>query len=118
MTAAVELSREFAAASTDDLADALAQRIELLDPQHLFDAWAAATARYWRRRGAAFEAARPRPGDFHGRATRDELNARWVRLTAIAKACHARADVAERFGVTDVDRGLMVDVTTALLEVA
>jgi hypothetical protein len=65
---------EFLGASTDDLIDALAQRLELLAPGHLLDAWAAGTARYWIRRAEAFEAARPARGGFHGCATPEVLS--------------------------------------------
>lgn len=98
--------------------EALEPLSEYIDPNHVLSAWGAATALYWRRRAAVFEEARPRPDDFHGRATRSELSARWRRLDAIARACHQRADIAERFGATDIDRALMIDVTTALLEAA
>lgn len=62
----------------------------------LSDALAEGTAVYWERRAASFEWARPRPGDFHGRATRAELSRRWRELTGIAAACRARAEVARR----------------------
>jgi hypothetical protein len=105
------LSVEFVGASTADLVDALAQRLELLAPGHLLDAWAAGTARYWRRRAETFEAARPTRGEFHGRATPEEANARWERLTATAQACRNRAAYAEQFGVTDDDLALIAAVT-------
>jgi hypothetical protein len=56
----------------------------------LLDGWGP----YWERRAAALEAARPRPGDFHGRATREDLGAQWHRLTEAARACRARAEVS------------------------
>lgn len=54
------------------------------------DAWAEATQVYWERRARQLEAARPRPGDFTGRATRAERLACWDRLTEAAAACRAR----------------------------
>lgn len=45
----------------------------------------------WERRAATLLDARPRPGDFHGRATRVELSERWHRLTEQAEACMERA---------------------------
>ena len=110
------LSPEFLGASTDDLIDALAHRLELLAPTHLLAAWAAGQSRYWIRRAEAFEAARPSRGGFHGRATPEEVNARWERLTVTAQACRNRAAYAERFGVTDDDLALIASVTTALGE--
>lgn len=62
----------------------------------LQDALSEGTAEHWERRAAAFEWARPREGDFHGRATRAELSARWRELTELAAACRARAEVARR----------------------
>ena len=49
---------------------------------------------WWLRRALDFENARPRPGDFNGQATLEELRDRWVWCTEIAKACRARAEVA------------------------
>lgn len=57
----------------------------------LQDALAEAEAATWDRRAETFEAARPRPDDFTGLATPDELLAREARLTAVARACRARA---------------------------
>jgi hypothetical protein len=53
-----------------------------------------AEAATWERRAAMLEWARPRPGDWHGRATRDELRARYDRLTEEAQACRNRARVS------------------------
>lgn len=60
----------------------------------LADCLGEATRGYWLRRAAAFEDARPRPSDYNGRATLEELRRRWRELTAIANACRARAEVA------------------------
>lgn len=48
----------------------------------------------WKRRARALDDARPRVGDFTGRATRDELRARWHSLTRAAEACRAHARIA------------------------
>lgn len=53
-----------------------------------------ATQSYWAKRAEVFLKARPRVGDFHGRATREQLRAQWIELTAIADACAARASVS------------------------
>ena len=76
--------------SVEQAVDHLAhfQRRVIVDA--LLDAWGAT----WERRARALEAARPRPGDFHGRATREELREQWQRLTAAAQACRARAQVS------------------------
>lgn len=49
----------------------------------------------WRERAQVFRDARPREGDFHGQSTIEERRERWRRLTAIAKACEARADLLD-----------------------
>ena len=58
----------------------------------LQDCLTAALPTVWERRAAAWEDARPRRGDFLGRATRDELVDRDQRCREIAEACrrHAR----------------------------
>ncbi len=52
-----------------------------------------ATAHTWTRRAQALEWARPRPSDFPGRATPDELAARDARLAEQAAACRHRAEL-------------------------
>lgn len=58
----------------------------------LQDCLTAALPAVWERRAAAWEDARPRPGDYNGRASVDELVDRDRRCRAIAEACrrHAR----------------------------
>lgn len=58
------------------------------------DALLDGTAVYWRRRADTFEWARPRPGDYLGRATADEVAARDARLAEAAEACRKRGAVA------------------------
>lgn len=60
----------------------------------LEDALSAALPDFWERRAVTFEDARPRPGDFTGHASRDDLAARDARLTESAAACRAAAEVA------------------------
>lgn len=57
----------------------------------LQDALTEAEAAYWDRRADTFEAARPRPDDFTGQATPQQLARRAARLTDVAQACRARA---------------------------
>lgn len=57
----------------------------------LIDCLNDATRTYWLRRAEIFEAARPRPDEFHGASSRDTLRQQWYRLTATAAACRARA---------------------------
>lgn len=81
----------------------LADELEQTALRLLTDALNEATRAYWLRRAETFEAARPRPGEFHGRATRADLSARWQRLTAIAQACRARAELAPLEAAPDPD---------------
>ena len=81
------------------------QRRVLVDG--LLEAWPV----YWERRARALEAARPRVGDFHGRASRESLQARYDRLTEAARACRARAQVSPLELIS-------ADVDTVLEEVA
>lgn len=58
----------------------------------LQDALTEATAQYWLRRADQLAAGAPRPDDFHGQATPEELADRAQRAKAAAEACrrHAR----------------------------
>jgi hypothetical protein len=67
---------------------------------------------WWDRRADEIEAARPAPGEFHGRATRAELSRRWCDLTELAQACRARAEMARR----GIDEGELADVYDQVLE--
>ena len=73
------------------------QRRVLLDA--MLDGWAVT----WERAARRYEAARPRPGDFHGKADREALRAKWHELTEIARACRARAQVAPLDLCADLD---------------
>ena len=57
----------------------------------LTDAWLEGNRLYWEQRARQLIEARPKPGDFHGRATRAQLRARHDGLTAAAQACRQRA---------------------------
>ncbi len=59
----------------------------------LQDALTEATAQYWVHRAQQFEAAAPTLSEFHGTATREELNEAWTRGHATAAACRAHADL-------------------------
>jgi hypothetical protein len=73
----------------------------------LLDGWGP----YWERRARTLEAARPRAGDFHGHASREDLRARYDRLTEAAQACRARAQVSPLdLVVSDVDTVLNDEV--------
>jgi hypothetical protein len=53
----------------------------------------------WLRRAAEWETAAPKPTDYHGGATREELSAAWRRCMETAAACRARAEVSLLSGV-------------------
>lgn len=57
----------------------------------LADALQEATAAYWRHRADAFDAALPRPGDYAGMATPQQIEAQRDRIAASALACRQRA---------------------------
>lgn len=87
----------------------LAEAIDQIRARLLQDALAQATAQFWRRRAADFENARPRRGEFHGRATTEELNARDARCAALAEACRNHADLLET-GAPDYMKREVADV--------
>lgn len=61
----------------------------------LADALSAASSDYWRRRAEAWETAKPKPGDYLGRCTREDLSRAWRRCDERARACRARAEVCD-----------------------
>ena len=72
----------------------LADHLIQFERRLLADALQTATAAYWQRRAAAFEAAKPRSTDYRGRATDDDLRDAWRRCDDAARACRARAKAA------------------------
>lgn len=65
--------------------------VDAFERRVLLDAWLDATASYWGRRARELEAAMPRPGDFTGAATIDDVIGQALRLRAAADACRNRA---------------------------
>jgi hypothetical protein len=59
----------------------------------LQDALTEATNAYWEHRAQQFEDAAPRLDEYHGDATRDDLNEAWTRCHATAAACRRHADL-------------------------
>lgn len=57
----------------------------------LQDALSEATASFWERRARQLEEAAPRPGDWPGRATPEQLSAARERCLSAAAACRHRA---------------------------
>lgn len=68
---------------------------EQIQRRFLQDAFAQASAAQWRKRAETFEWCRPRPGDFNGRATAEELAARDARLARLARLCRFHARLIE-----------------------
>lgn len=87
-------AREAASNVVTGDAATLPRRIDNFLHDTLLDVLVHANRQWWLRRAEEFEAARPRPDEFHGNASREELRARWIDLTEIAQACRARAGVA------------------------
>ncbi len=80
----------------------------------LQDALTEATAAYWGRRAEAFQDARPRPGDFTGKATDADLAAADRRCADVARACRAKATVT----TAGRPEPIAADVYNAVREVA
>jgi hypothetical protein len=80
----------------------------------LQDALTEATADYWLQRADQFEAAAPRLGEYHGTATRGELNEAWTRCHATAAACRAHAQLL----TDETSEEISEEVQTVLGEVA
>lgn len=78
------------------------ERTARLAADVLLDAWQESTTRYWLRRAAELEAARPQPGEYTGAATHADLSRRWHRLTDAAQACRARATGADGVALTQL----------------
>ena len=63
----------------------------------LEDAITEAMPWHWIRRAEDLDNARPRPGEFHGQATRENLAERHARLTEQAAACREHAELLRRY---------------------
>jgi hypothetical protein len=70
-------------------------QLDLVRGAALEQAWVEAQAAYWVRRARTFEDAAPRPGDFIGLATAEDLDEQAARCVAAAVACRNRATLAD-----------------------
>lgn len=70
---------------------ALVTHLDHFQRRVIQDAFSDAAASTWLRRARAFEAARPRPGDYPGKATPDDLRAADARCREAAEACRVKA---------------------------
>lgn len=68
--------------------------MEHIGERVLQEAFRDALAITWNRRADEFDASVPRPGDYHGQATAEEIAQQDARLTSVAQACRARAELA------------------------
>lgn len=57
------------------------------------DALNEASARYWEHRAEVLADAAPKPGEFHGQATAEELSAAWRRCMGDARRCRRHAEL-------------------------
>lgn len=73
---------------------------------------AEATAAWWMRRAETFEWARPRPGDYRGRASDAAIAELDRRLAATAAACRRHARLVIERGPTGEDYALLEEVLT------
>lgn len=62
---------------------------------------------YWLRRAEQFEAALPRPGDFHGHAMAEDVRTRSLDIKMKAQACRNRAELCR---LTDDEDHLVLDL--------
>lgn len=75
----------------------VAQDLARFGVRMIEDAMSAAAPHVWLRRAEQLEDARPRPGDFQGRATAADLAERDQRLAGSAEVCRLKADVLRRY---------------------
>lgn len=68
-----------------------------------------AEAGWWRKRAAQFRAARPRPGDFTGRLTPQQVADQDARIEAKARACDYRAELCALSASEEANIWALVD---------
>lgn len=85
-----------------EAADSLVDHVDHFQRRVLRQAIYDATAAYWRARAEVFEAARPRPDDYRGRATELDLREADRRCREAAQACLARAQAAPLDNLDDL----------------
>jgi hypothetical protein len=73
-----------------------------------------ASSWWWRWRAEQFHQARPRPDEYHGRATFEDLMEAWLRCDETARACLARADFLDMVAAEYVE---YADIESLPLEV-
>lgn len=86
-------ARELGSGETSSSVESVPEPIDKFLQGVLADVLVSASRAWWLRRAEEIDAAKPRPGEMHGRATRADLSARWQRLDEMARACRARAQL-------------------------
>jgi hypothetical protein len=71
----------------------LVQHVAHFQARVVQDALAEASYAYWMRRAEQLEAALPRPGDYPGRAPKEEREARRASVEARAQACRQHVEL-------------------------
>ena len=79
----------------------LSEHVDNFRRRVLEEALLSALPAFWMRRARDFDAAISRPGDFHGRATADEIAAHDARCAATALACRRHAWLVTEIGLSD-----------------
>ena len=79
------------------LAPAVESSLSRYAVRMLEDAITEAMPWHWTHRAEQLDNARPRLGDFHGQATREDLAERYARLTEQAAACREHAELLRRY---------------------
>ena len=92
----------------------LADHAEHFTARFWQDCLTEATAAYWRRRAQVFAAAAPRPGDFNGSASEEELAERAERCLEVARACRQHAELLRGLRPEPIS----ADVSRVLAEVS
>jgi hypothetical protein len=71
----------------------LGDHLQHFQRRFLQEALAAALPSYWAMRAEQFHAAAPRPGDYHGNATKEELDAACRRCMNLAELCRLHGEL-------------------------
>lgn len=86
-----------ATAGAETLAPAVEAELSRYTVRMLEDAITEAMPWHWIRRAEDLENARPRVGDFHGQATREDLAERYARLAEQADACRLHSTFLRQY---------------------
>lgn len=82
---------ELALGTADDRWAAMMTTVDHFQRRVIQDALNEARRRWWLQRAEDFERAKPRPGEYAGQATIEQLRARWKWCHHTAQACRNKA---------------------------